>query len=118
MLQYQTITYSVSLKYTHFVINAFIVQWYDLICNHPINTVDNEYHPSIQRLEFSQNLSKKNMTVFLLRKNFFFKFYNLKYRNLTVKMFYISNYMSGGPSNLLFYKSNIVRMVYVICIIL
>ena len=59
MLQYQTITYSVSLKYTHFVINAFIVQWYDLICNHPINTVDNEYHPSIQRLEFSQNPSKK-----------------------------------------------------------
>ena len=59
MLQYQTIPFSVSLKYTHFVINAFIVQWYGLICNHLINTVDNKYHLSIQRLEFSQNPSKK-----------------------------------------------------------
>ena len=101
----------------HLVANAFIVPWYDLICNYLINTVDNKYHVTITKIGiFSKSVKK--MTVFLLRKNFFFKFYNLKYRNLTVKMFYISKDMSGGPSNLLFYKSNIVRMVYVLCIIL
>ena len=68
MLQYQTITYSVSLKYTHFVINAFIVQWYDLICNHLINTIDDKYH--VPKEIFSKSI-KKSMTVFLLRKNFF-----------------------------------------------
>ena len=71
MLQYQTITYSVSLKYTHFVINAFIVQWYDLICNHLINTVDNKYHVTITKIGIFSKSVKKNDS-FLIAQELFF----------------------------------------------
>ena len=64
---------SIYLKYMHLVTNAFIVSWYDLICNHLINTVDNKYHVTITKIGIFSKSVKKNDS-FLIAQELFLNF--------------------------------------------